>query len=91
MYVYLHAYMYVCMYACSLYVYVCMYVRMYVHTYCLRAEGVPIRQATHVCVTTIKYTLILIKDKTFDCECMYIHMYVCMYVHMTVCMYDVNL
>ena len=61
------------------YVCVCMYVCTCVRTYCPRAEGVPIRQATHVCVTTIKYTLILIKDKTFDCECMYIHMYACAY------------
>ena len=91
MYVYLHAYMYVCIHAYMQYVCVCMYACTCVCTYCPRAEGVPIRQATHICVTTIKYTLIFIKDKTFDCECMYIHMYVCMYVHMTVCMYDVNL
>ena len=83
--------MHTCMYVYMQYVCVCMYVCTCVRTYCPRAEGVPIRQATHVCVTTIKYILILIKDKTFDCECMYKRMYVCMHVHMILCMYDIDL
>ena len=88
-YVCIFACIHVCMYTCSMYVYVCMYVCTCVRTYCPRAEGVPIRQATHVCVTTIKYTLILIKDNFWLWMYVYIRMYVCVhtYVCMYVCMY----